>query len=98
MSYGDWSSDVCSSDLQGDPNRNVILEAVSQLGMRTVMARSEERRVGKGCRLGGGPGHYKEKDGMMEARVELTILAHWGAVEKCGALCLERARDVGDTW
>src|SRR5205085_5324500 len=23
---------------QGDPNRNVILEAVSQLGMRTVMA------------------------------------------------------------
>src|SRR5256885_12192227 len=65
---GDWSSDVCSSDLRG-----VLLDEVQQvfLGLlgkalavlrRAVLARagrqrSEERRVGKECRSRWSPYH-----------------------------------------
>src|SRR5437867_6674319 len=77
-SYGDWSSDVCSSDLDGAPevctivfyaavkdDRAYLRRTVSICSRRgpsvsvppnidrpcAIQARSEERRVGKECRL-----------------------------------------------
>src|SRR5690348_17725715 len=59
---GDWSSDVCSSDLQAIDDGNAIVRGHhhrKDLGDRTVLitsagkriaTRSEERRVGKECR------------------------------------------------
>src|SRR5207248_4186272 len=63
-SYGDWSSDVCSSDLAAD-QRNVAADearaaATTLIGRGAVLsggARSEERRVGKECRSRGSPQH-----------------------------------------
>src|SRR5262250_3438468 len=61
---GDWSSDVCSSDL--DPAPSAAREetggpqAVSRVEGMTlayVDTRSEERRVGKECRSRGSPDH-----------------------------------------
>src|SRR5207253_7611839 len=60
----DWSSDVCSSDLSGEVSRQLqagmklIQSAQATMGDRLDSAakvvgevqRSEERRVGKGCR------------------------------------------------
>src|SRR5205807_7485614 len=60
---GDWSSDVCSSDLSRSPGRFKTLtgkdapvidylnqqESVHQF-LAGVLSRSEERRVGKECR------------------------------------------------
>src|SRR5256885_7241352 len=64
---GDWSSDVCSSDLAGDPDARVdlALEGGGQLpdvGPAAALdcapeARSEERRVGKECRSRWSPYH-----------------------------------------
>src|SRR6266705_5868086 len=62
ISYGDWSSDVCSSDL---------LPLAFCTGWRRTPAkpalwcgrwrRSEERRVGKECRSRWSPYHLKKK-------------------------------------
>src|SRR5437764_5143240 len=66
---GDWSSDVCSSDLRvagigaggmggGD------LATLARLGVNVVAlcdVRSEERRVGKECRSRGSAYHEKKK-------------------------------------
>src|SRR5256885_9535628 len=55
---GDWSSDVCSSDLHDDVVPGVAREP-TQVGMHDHRAvglppeRSEERRVGKSVDLGG---------------------------------------------
>src|SRR6266516_5118610 len=71
-SYGDWSSDVCSSDLAAW----MILAAISaatpgatphSTEPRTNAARSEERRVGKECRSRGSPYHKKKKSNGMVA-------------------------------
>src|SRR5207248_8137080 len=57
-SYGDWSSDVCSSDL---PARVLEIEPIvaansaAWRGRRKIGKRSEERRVGKECRSGWSP-------------------------------------------
>src|SRR3546814_4688239 len=60
MRISDWSSDVCSSDLEGasvvsaraakrsDIGRATILGFITALGVY-VFVRSEERRVGKEC-------------------------------------------------
>src|SRR5438094_6880963 len=52
-SYGDWSSDVCSSDLMPKPAM-VALSWAIKLALRNLAEifgiRSEERRVGKECR------------------------------------------------
>src|SRR5215210_8722696 len=59
---GDWSSDVCSSDLallRGDEARVDGLAA--DVHDRAVTARSEERRVGKERRSRWAPYHYKKK-------------------------------------
>src|SRR5437879_6658019 len=55
---GDWSSDVCSSDLlqRGDPRVSLLLQCGGRPGRRGLLGsgsiedRSEERRVGKECR------------------------------------------------
>src|SRR5437867_5188696 len=65
-SYGDWSSDVCSSDLMllHDARREtrldgagdiVLLEDQDRARWDRAQIRSEERRVGKECRSRWGP-------------------------------------------
>src|SRR5437867_12022961 len=60
-SYGDWSSDVCSSDLFGRWRRATVAGPVGMgppdrplpragYGPPELVDRSEERRVGKECR------------------------------------------------
>src|SRR6266487_5448044 len=70
---GDWSSDVCSSDLDlpeqrpvrlsGHGRRAQILRLWSQvLGRRPIpVPRSEERRVGKECRSRWSAYHSQQK-------------------------------------
>src|SRR5205807_5439944 len=77
---GDWSSDVCSSDLRTQRLCGALRLSASLLEVveeRRIVAafcdaqhvavrlafvfRSEERRVGKECRCGWGPGGYKKK-------------------------------------
>src|SRR5688500_20115157 len=72
---GDWSSDVCSSDLISVVGRSRQLDSVSrpappssgaqvELPSRELvnaMRRSEERRVGKECRARGGTDREKKK-------------------------------------
>src|SRR5438094_8694736 len=66
-SYGDWSSDVCSSDLSPSGRRCVGQRRPD--GDRAhrgdddavPAVRSEERRVGKECRYRWAPYHYKKK-------------------------------------
>src|SRR5437867_10696177 len=74
-SYGDWSSDVCSSDLVAEKVRHLALLAVlvkeaigghPRIGERdrepgVEEIRSEERRVGKECRSRWAPDHEKKK-------------------------------------
>src|SRR5579863_10132886 len=57
---GDWSSDVCSSDLALDVTGAVTLNGAGGAG-GSPYYRSEERRVGKECRSRWSPGHYKKK-------------------------------------
>src|SRR5437762_13316261 len=54
---GDWSSDVCSSDLGSlyahiSSKQDLLYETMAE-GARAFHARSEERRVGKECRSRG---------------------------------------------
>src|SRR5437879_13761322 len=72
---GDWSSDVCSSDLNAarfarQDAVEAAWEVVQPLLDRPGAVypylrgswRSEERRVGKECRSGGAAGHEKQKE------------------------------------
>src|SRR5688500_20315986 len=59
---GDWSSDVCSSDLPSRSGAPLLLRH----GEEDLLAiahdgRSEERRVGKECRSRGSPDNEKKK-------------------------------------
>src|SRR5215210_4427813 len=60
---GDWSSDVCSSDLQRPalslrPDIEVRLEQLRAAGaLGAAVSGSEERRVGKECRSRWSPYH-----------------------------------------
>src|SRR6516225_1043311 len=60
----DWSSDVCSSDLD-QPDRASSRAAVRPASpppiTQTSTSRSEERRVGKECRSRWSPYHSKKK-------------------------------------
>src|SRR5437762_13469144 len=69
---GDWSSDVCSSDLMlhrlsefGPGDRVIIREAQddnpARLRRWQEQGRSEERRVGKECRSRWSREHWKKK-------------------------------------
>src|SRR6202161_4967090 len=62
---GDWSSDVCSSDL---PDYKARLDGpasdvdiIDDIAMELGQLRSEERRVGKECRCRWAPYHLKKK-------------------------------------
>src|SRR5688572_32515810 len=60
----DWSSDVCSSDLQKATSANQPprhLEAPNLPPRSPWRLRSEERRVGKECRSRWSPYHQKQK-------------------------------------
>src|SRR5699024_12178088 len=63
----DWSSDVCSSDLdlmagQLSPIIGQLIEQkLARSFIHSSLSRSEERRVGKECRSRWWPDHYKEK-------------------------------------
>src|SRR5438093_8695510 len=76
----DWSSDVCSSDLQLhefplEERRRVEREGVAALVLEVALhahraeQRSEERRVGKECRYGWWPYQIKR-------RIEVFIIGH----------------------
>src|SRR5437867_7436263 len=61
-SYGDWSSDVCSSDLTPECGVAAAAERVVRTASRAHLllhglGRSEERRVGKECRCRWAPYH-----------------------------------------
>src|SRR5207248_7503051 len=60
-SYGDWSSDVCSSDLtRSSCRRRVSMRtwwSMSSCETALRVLRSEERRVGKECRSRWSPEH-----------------------------------------
>src|SRR5688500_20363914 len=70
---GDWSSDVCSSDLPGTELCRMTTPSIGSSALSSHgkvahpsrppsrPARSEERRVGKECRARGGAAHYKER-------------------------------------
>src|SRR5476651_51539 len=64
--WRDWSSDVCSSDLQSDGGilafvqDNFLSRHDDRLGI-SAGGRSEERRVGKECRSRWSPDHSKKK-------------------------------------
>src|SRR5207248_7733840 len=63
-SYGDWSSDVCSSDLVLRP----ALQAAQKAGVKPIL----------GCELYVAPGSRKERgsqDGGYEGANHLTVLA-----------------------
>src|SRR5437867_11211382 len=71
-SYGDWSSDVCSSDLL-KTSRPATREPVQPSGSRHLststslpLKRSEERRVGKEWRIGKCDDHSKDKLGQRD--------------------------------
>src|SRR5437763_17189333 len=75
---GDWSSDVCSSDLVPKLKRRVTSaplaskslrgDQTSSVVRRNRVRRSEERRVGKECRARGGAEHEKKKKRECERR------------------------------
>src|SRR5262250_3814231 len=60
---GDWSSDVCSSDLQlfGRTAEELLLLTELLTREEIARARSEERRVGKESRSRWSPYHKKKK-------------------------------------
>src|SRR5438270_8744478 len=59
----DWSSDVCSSDLDSNKRRHTSFASVDAIAeieetsSDIVLPRSEERRVGKECRSRWSPYH-----------------------------------------
>src|SRR5436189_6371062 len=58
---GDWSSDVCSSDLIVEEAASAGLGKAEQRHGASATMRSEERRVGKECRSRWSPYHKKKK-------------------------------------
>src|SRR5437762_13302528 len=75
---GDWSSDVCSSDLRrsGSRRRSTVPSGSGQTRERQTqrpatglrVGRSEERRVGKECRSRWWGFHLKKKEKLCESR------------------------------
>src|SRR5438876_9405626 len=75
---GDWSSDVCSSDLVRETleGRRVAVvddSIVRGTTSRKIVKRSEERRVGKECRSWGSPYHYKKNEKTMSHRIVINV-------------------------
>src|SRR5213079_3457033 len=78
ITTGDWSSDVCSSDLS-DPSAETSSTCIPMPYRPPSgrMIRSEERRVGKECRLlcrsRWSPYDYKKKDEFFRVCTELVV-------------------------
>src|SRR5207248_10205762 len=71
-SYGDWSSDVCSSDLAArKPGGRLAADIDGAVcGRRRVAPhRSEECRVGKECRSWWSPVDLKKKEGRIGYKI-----------------------------
>src|SRR5690348_17915681 len=69
---GDWSSDVCSSDLERERRVRDLAtdEGQDVTGEKRRRAdRSEERRVGKECRSRRSPDHEKKKKVLVARKV-----------------------------
>src|SRR6187401_3675319 len=72
ITYGDWSSDVCSSDLD-DPLSAPTCVAAASWCCRIQATRSEERRVGKsvvGCVDLGGRRIIKKKKKKKKRKID----------------------------
>src|SRR5437867_12192508 len=81
-SYGDWSSDVCSSDLDLRA-RSASRSKVSSRNARAESAeyvRSEERRVGKECSYGLVRTHFL-KNWLALELLQLLRLRHYSHLE-----------------
>src|SRR5438445_12553565 len=59
--WRDWSSDVCSSDLERFPDELTAFLSSVRTPAPGGESRSEERRVGKECRSRRAPHHLKKK-------------------------------------
>src|SRR5437867_4990193 len=78
-SYGDWSSDVCSSDLIAIRDSSGELHLVRGETGWSVRERSEERRVGKEGRSGRWPDQHKKN--APERRVKMRrISCSWSSM------------------
>src|SRR5437879_12925962 len=94
---GDWSSDVCSSDLSR-PCRSPYScgRLASDTGASTAIpspcaSRSEERRVGKECRSRWTPDQYKKQLRERERRrAETRSEKHAGSDKLSDTLCAEQ--------
>src|SRR5690349_24422658 len=77
-SLRDWSSDVCSSDLQVASTSIAVWDALRRalVGALHDPDRSEERRVGKECRSRWWPYSQKKKRGEQWGRVGLRVLSN----------------------
>src|SRR6266576_5369811 len=68
-SLRDWSSDVCSSDLEtssGGPSKFPANQVAKRHRPTSWRSRSEERREGKECRSRRSPYHYKKNKKLNE--------------------------------
>src|SRR5216117_4271400 len=85
---GDWSSDVCSSDLPRASRAKAKPSPrwPSSAGRRRGGQRSEERRVGKECpslcRSRWSPCHYKKKNNAMHVSIEIHYMILPGRRER----------------
>src|SRR5437867_13002486 len=74
-SYGDWSSDVCSSDLPETRDRIMATSLAARWRFCDAQVdwakRSEERRVGKEWRSGWSPDRYKNNEGNEQRLVDV---------------------------
>src|SRR5437763_15184709 len=93
---GDWSSDVCSSDLPNDRGaagphvvgtrrRTAQRRGVQARDRGNRGARSEERRVGKECRGRGGGDQYKRKKEKRRRMREGSYVVTVGSGGECDA-------------
>src|SRR5207247_7425217 len=90
----DWSSDVCSSDLQAPPAPVLAAGSVamtttevrrSARASGSALSRSEERRVGKECRARWWPWQEKKKDWTPEATATARLRDdHAGRAQRLG--------------
>src|ERR1039457_7637210 len=71
---GDWSSDVCSSDLKARGAATSTCAAGGRTPIAALRPRSEERRVGKECRSRWSPYHYKKNNNASRRRLGTSPL------------------------
>src|SRR6188508_3647478 len=82
MAQCDWSSDVCSSDLQTSSETSLTATTHPVFARCSARGRSEERRVGKECiepcRSRWSADHYKKKNQNYNL---YDFLLRWNGIE-----------------